>query len=162
MEENQTTQVTEETTKEAAEAAEAVRSETAAEKKADTKKPQEEKVIPQSELDGIIEKRLKRERAASDEKMQKAMQEINSLKSRNICYRIGIRDDAVDDVIVLAERLVDDKTDLAAAIARVAEKYPAFSKSASSATTGVRTENTQSKNDDALRAAFGLKPHNKN
>ena len=59
----------------------------------------------------------------------------------------------------LAEKLVNDKTDISAALSKVLEKYPVFKADKSKpAATGVHTETTHDTDDSALRKAFGLPP----
>ena len=129
-----------------------------------------EKTFTQSEVDKLIEGRLKRERKSADEKADRALAEITALKHQNACYKEGIRDDCVEDAILLAGKLVNEKTDFSAALKKVVEKYPAFKADGKSAvpekqekktiTTGIDTKNTSDINtDDKLRAAFGLKPN---
>ncbi len=122
------------------------------------KKPSE-KTFTQKELDEIIEKRLKRERASAEEKAGQAQKEISALKTRNICYKLGIKEDCIEDAVTLAERIVNDKTDIETALSKILEKYPAFGGSAEAPknkTTGVKTETTVETDDTALRKAFGL------
>ncbi len=129
----------------------------AQEHEADKKPP--EKTFTQKELDEIIEKRLKRERASAEEKAGQAQKEISALKTRNICYKLGIKEDCIEDAVTLAERIVNDKTDIEAALSKILEKYPAFGGSAETPknkTTGVKTETTVETDDTALRKAFGL------
>ena len=118
-----------------------------------------EKTFTQAELDAIVERRLKRERTSAEEKADKALKRISELETKNACYKLGIKEDCIEDAVALAEKLVNDKTDISAALSKVLEKYPVFKadKSKPSA-TGVRTETTKETDDSALRKAFGLPP----
>ena len=118
-----------------------------------------EKTFTQAELDAIVERRLKRERTSAEEKADKALKRISELETKNACYKLGIKEDCIEDAVALAEKLVNDKTDISAALGKVLEKYPVFKadKSKPSA-TGVHTETTKETDDSALRKAFGLPP----
>ena len=118
-----------------------------------------EKTFTQAELDAIVERRLKRERTSAEEKADKALKRISELETKNACYKLGIKEDCIEDAVALAEKLVNDKTDISAALSKVLEKYPVFKadKSKPSA-TGVHTETTHDTDDSALRKAFGLPP----
>ena len=118
-----------------------------------------EKTFTQAELDAIVERRLKRERTSAEEKADKALKRISELETKNACYKLGVKEDCIEDAVALAEKLVNDKTDISAALGKVLEKYPVFKadKSKPSA-TGVHTETTHDTDDSALRKAFGLPP----
>ena len=118
-----------------------------------------EKTFTQAEVDRIVENRLKRERTSAEEKADKALKRISELETKNACYKLGIKEDCIEDAVALAEKLVNDKTDISAALSKVLEKYPVFKadKSKPSA-TGVHTETTKETDDSALRKAFGLPP----
>lgn len=124
------------------------------------KEEKPEKTYTQAEVNSIVEKRLKRERLSAEEKADKALKEISALKTRNACYKLGIRESCIEDAVALAEKLVDDKTNISAALAKVLEKYPVFGpeKSAKPSVTGVHTEETHKTDDSALRKSFGLPP----
>ena len=118
-----------------------------------------EKTFTQAELDAIVERRLKRERTSAEEKADKALKLISELKTKNACYKLGIKEDCIEDAVALAEKLVNDKTDISAALSKVLEKYPVFKADKSKpAATGVHTETTKEMDDSALRKAFGLPP----
>ena len=118
-----------------------------------------EKTFTQAELDAIVERRLKRERTSAEEKADKALKRISELETKNVCYKLGIKEDCIEDAVALAEKLVNDKTDISAALGKVLEKYPVFKADKSKpAATGVRTETTHDTDDSALRKAFGLPP----
>ena len=118
-----------------------------------------EKTFTQAELDAIVEKRLKRERTSAEEKADKALKRISELETKNACYKLGIKEDCIEDAVALAEKLVNDKTDISAALSKVLEKYPVFKADKSKpAATGVHTETTKEMDDSALRKAFGLPP----
>lgn len=118
-----------------------------------------EKTFTQAEVDSIVEKRLKRERTSAEEKADKALKRISELETKNACYKLGIKEDCIEDAVALAEKLVNDKTDISAALGKVLEKYPVFKADKSKpAATGVRTETTHDTDDSALRKAFGLPP----
>ena len=118
-----------------------------------------EKTFTQAELDAIVEKRLKRERTSAEEKADKALKRISELETKNACYKLGIKEDCIEDAVALAEKLVNDKTDISAALSKVLEKYPVFKADKSKpAATGVHTETTHDTDDSGLRKAFGLPP----
>lgn len=118
-----------------------------------------EKTFTQAEVDSIVEKRLKRERTSAEEKADKALKRISELETKNACYKLGIKEDCIEDAVALAEKLVNDKTDISAALSKILEKYPVFKADKSKpASTGVRTETTHETDDSALRKAFGLPP----
>ena len=118
-----------------------------------------EKTFTQAELDAIVERRLKRERTSAEEKADKALKRISELETKNACYKLGIKEDCIEDAVALAEKLVNDKTDISAALGKVLEKYPVFKADKSKpAATGVHTETTKETDDSALRKAFGLPP----
>ena len=118
-----------------------------------------EKTFTQAELDAIVERRLKRERTSAEEKADKALKRISELETKNACYKLGIMEDCIEDAVALAEKLVNDKTDISAALSKVLEKYPVFKADKSKpAATGVHTETTKETDDSALRKAFGLPP----
>ena len=130
---------------------------TPAEAEVPAKEEKPEKTYTQAEVNTIVEKRLKRERLSAEEKADKALKEISALKTRNACYKLGIKDSCIDDAVALAEKLVDDKTDISAALAKVLEKYPVFgAEKPKPAVTGVHTEATHETDDSSLRKAFGL------
>ena len=118
-----------------------------------------EKTFTQAEVDRIVENRLKRERTSAEEKADKALKRISELETKNVCYKLGIKEDCIEDAVALAEKLVNDKTDISAALSKVLEKYPVFKADKSKpAATGVHTETTKETDDSALRKAFGLPP----
>ena len=118
-----------------------------------------EKTFTQAEVDRIVENRLKRERTSAEEKADKALKSISELETKNACYKLGIKEDCIEDAVALAEKLVNDKTDISAALSKVLEKYPVFKADKSKpAATGVHTETTKEMDDSALRKAFGLPP----
>ena len=117
-----------------------------------------EKTFTQAELDAIVEKRLKRERTSAEEKADKALKRISELETKNVCYKLGIKEDCIEDAVALAEKLVNDKTDISAALSKVLEKYPVFKADTKPSATGVHTETTKETDDSALRKAFGLPP----
>ena len=117
-----------------------------------------EKTFTQAELDAIVERRLKRERTSAEEKADKALKRISELETKNACYKLGIKEDCIEDAVALAEKLVNDKTDISAALSKVLEKYPVFKADTKPSATGVHTETTKETDDSALRKAFGLPP----
>ena len=118
-----------------------------------------EKTFTQAELDAIVERRLKRERTSAEEKADKALKRISELETKNACYKLGIKEDCIEDAVALAEKLVNDKTDISAALGKVLEKYPVFkADKPKPSATGVHTETTKETDDSALRKAFGLPP----
>jgi hypothetical protein len=106
----------------------------------------------------MIADRLSREKRSADAKADEALKKITVLENRNACYKAGVKDDYVDDVIALASRGIDDKTDFSKSLAKVLEKYPVFKggNTPAGATTGTKTENKTQTDDAALRRAFGL------
>ncbi|GGE47710.1 hypothetical protein GCM10011391_28090 [Pullulanibacillus camelliae] len=55
-----------------------------------------------------------------------ASSENETLKAQISAMKSGVKADSVEDVVTLAKNLVDDDTDMDAAIAKVVEKYPHF------------------------------------
>ena len=128
---------------------------------ADKKPPEEkpaEKTFTQDEVNKMIADRLSREKRSADAKADEALKKIAALENRNACYKAGVKDDYVDDVIALATMGVDSKTDFSKSLAKVLEKYPVFKAGSTpaGATTGTKTENKTQTDDAALRRAFGL------
>ena len=117
-----------------------------------------EKTFTQDEVNKLIADRLSREKRSADAKADEALKKIAALENRNACYKAGVKDDYVDDVIALAVRSIDGKTDFSKALAGVLEKYPMFKAGTApaGATTGVKTEDKAQADDAALRRAFGL------
>lgn len=56
--------------------------------------------------------------------------ENDTLKAQISAIKSGVKADAVEDVVVLAKRLVKDDVDMGAAIKQVVEKYPQFGQEA--------------------------------
>ena len=116
-----------------------------------------EKTYTEKEVQKRIEKALADARKASDDKVETALREITALKNQNVCYKLGVRDECIDDAITLASKLTDDKTDFGKALGKVLEKYPQFKVEETPVTTGTHTrDNTGGGSDAALRKAFGL------
>lgn len=123
-----------------------------------------EKTFTQAEVDELINKRLARERArktASDtqkiSEIDAVKKEIAELKAKNACYRAGVRDECLNDVMTLANANVDDETGFEEALEAVLKRYPNLVKAAP-ITTGKKIENKQDEPDlTGLRKAFGLK-----
>ena len=130
----------------------------AAEKKPAAEEKPTEKTFTQDEVNKLIADRLSREKRSADAKADEALKKIAALENRNACYKAGVKDDYVDDVIALASRGIDDKTDFSKSLAKVLEKYPMFKSGTApaGATTGVKTEDKAQADDAALRRAFGL------
>ncbi len=130
----------------------------AAEKKPAAEEKPAEKTFTQDEVNKMIADRLSREKRSADAKADEALKKIAALENRNACYKAGVRDDYVEDVIALATMGVDDKTDFSKSLAKVLEKYPVFKSGTApaGATTGVKTEDKTQTDDAALRRAFGL------
>lgn len=130
----------------------------AAEKKPAAEEKPAEKTFTQDEVNKLIADRLSREKRSADAKADEALKKIAALENRNACYKAGVKDDYVDDVIALASRGIDDKTDFSKSLAKVLEKYPVFKSGTApaGATTGVKTEDKTQTDDAALRKAFGL------
>ena len=132
---------------------------------------QAEKTFTQKELDDIVKQRLdraKKDMPSKDELKafrewkdsqktaeQKAAEQLaevaaardsaerekSRLEIKVSCLSKGVDVDAVDDVIALAERFIDDDTSIEKAVEKVLEKYPSF-RSATKVpgiTTGVKT-----------------------
>ena len=124
-----------------------------------------EKTFTQAEVDRLIKERL----ARVEKKKTKTAEELGAevaalnqtiaqLTQSNACYKAGIRAECVDDAAALASRLVDDKTDFAAALAKVLEKYPDLVKKTTPVKTGVKTEeNEKDVSLKKLESAFGLR-----
>jgi hypothetical protein len=61
-----------------------------------------------------------------EQQFQAAQQEKETLAAQLAAVKAGVHTDYVEDVVVLAQRLVNDDTTLEEAIAKVVEKYPHF------------------------------------
>ena len=132
---------------------------------------QAEKTFTQKELDDIVKQRLdraKKDMPSKDELKafrewkdsqktaeQKAAEQLaevaaardsaerekSRLEIKVSCLSKGVDVDAVDDVIALAERFIDDDTTIEKAVEKVLEKYPSFRSAVKvpGITTGVKT-----------------------
>ena len=132
---------------------------------------QAEKTFTQKELDEIVKQRLdraKKDMPSKDELKafrewkdsqktaeQKAAEQLaevaaardtaerekSRLEIKVSCLSKGVDVEAVDDVIALAERFIDDNTTIEKAVEKVLEKYPSFRSAvkAPGITTGVKT-----------------------
>ena len=132
---------------------------------------QAEKTFTQKELDDIVKQRLdraKKDMPSKDELKafrewkdsqktaeQKAAEQLaevaaardsaerekNRLEIKVSCLSKGVDVEAVDDVIALAERFIDDDTTIEKAVEKVLEKYPSFRSAVKvpGITTGVKT-----------------------
>ena len=132
---------------------------------------QAEKTFTQKELDDIVKQRLdraKKDMPSKDELKafrewkdsqktaeQKAAEQLaevaaardsaerekSRLEIKVSCLSKGVDVDAVDDVIALAERFIDDDTTIEKAVEKVLEKYPSFRSAvkAPGITTGTKT-----------------------
>ena len=70
--------------------------------------------------------RLK-EQYESTEKMNSELKALNaSLEAQNIVLKKGVRSEAVEDVMALAQRLVNDEVSIDQAVDEVLSKYPQF------------------------------------
>jgi hypothetical protein len=162
-EEKNTTEETKETKE--AEKAEAVTEETETESKAPVEKPAEkpaaedrspaERTFTQNEVDEIVKKRLARAEKGS----QEAARENAALKNSIACYKAGVKAECIEDAIILAGRLVDDKTDFDAALAKVMEKYPGFGSVPQVKNSSVDMQNAKKTDQSmsALRASMGIR-----
>ena len=132
---------------------------------------QAEKTFTQKELDEIVKQRLdraKKDMPSKDELKafrewkdsqktaeQKAAEQLaevaaardsaerekSRLEIKVSCLAKGVDVEAVDDVIALAERFIDDDTTIEKAVEKVLEKYPSFRSAVKvpGITTGVKT-----------------------
>ena len=132
---------------------------------------QAEKTFTQKELDDIVKQRLdraKKDMPSKDELKafrewkdsqktaeQKAAEQLaevaaardsaerekSRLEIKVSCLSKGVDVNAVDDVIALAERFIDDDTTIEKAVEKVVEKYPSFRSAVKvpGITTGVKT-----------------------
>lgn len=120
-----------------------------------------EKLFTQAEVNKLIKERLAREKAArtatESAELEAIRRELKEFKAKNSCYRAGVRDEFVNDVMTLANASLDDATDFETALDSVIKRYPAFVKAAP-ITTGQKIESKQEEvSTDTLRKAFGLK-----
>jgi hypothetical protein len=120
-----------------------------------------EKTFTQAEVNKLIKERLAREKAAKaateSEELEAIKRELKEFKAKNSCYRAGVRDEFVQDVMTLAAASVDETTDFETALEAVLKKYPAFIKS-EPITTGKKIESKKEEvSNDTLRKALGLK-----
>ena len=132
---------------------------------------QAEKTFTQKELDEIVKQRLDRAKKdmpskdelkafrewkdsqkTAEEKAAEQLAEVaaardsaerekNRLEIKVSCLSKGVDVDAVDDVIALAERFIDDDTTIEKAVEKVLEKYPSFRSAVKvpGITTGTKT-----------------------
>ena len=63
---------------------------------------------------------------AKEKELANASAQLKSLQAENAALKQGVIAESVDDVVALAERLVDDETTIDDAIKSVLEKYPQF------------------------------------
>ena len=132
---------------------------------------QAEKTFTQKELDDIVKQRLERAKKdmpskdelkafrewkdsqkTAEEKAAEQLAEVaaardsaerekSRLEIKVSCLSKGVDVNAVDDVIALAERFIDEDTTIEKAVEKVLEKYPSFRSAvkAPGITTGVKT-----------------------
>ena len=122
---------------------------------------QPEKTFTQAEVNKLINDRLAREKAkkgaAANLELEELRAELADFKAKNACYRAGVRDEFLSDVMTLATAGVGDGTDFESALEAVLKRYPNFIKAAP-LTTGQKLETKVQETDDkSLRRAFGLK-----
>ena len=163
-EEKNTTEETKETEK-----AESVTEETETESKAPVEKPAEkpaaedrspaERTFTQNEVDEIVKKRLARAEKGSQAATAEVARENAALKNSIACYKAGVKAECIEDAIILAGRLVDDKTDFDAALAKVMEKYPGFGSVPQVKNSSVDMQNAKKTDQSmsALRASMGIR-----
>lgn len=88
--------------------------------------------------------------------------EKSQLEAKVTALGLGVNAESVDDVVALAERKMDDETDMAQAIEKVLEQYPSFKgeelqpPSGQSVKTGNPSRTKQDANQD-FRTALGLR-----
>ena len=101
-----------------------------------------EKTYTEKEVQKRIERALADAQKTADDKAETALREITALKNQTACYKAGVREECIEDVITLAVKLTDDKTDFGKALAKVLEKYPQFKAGdkPAAATTGTKTK----------------------
>ncbi|MBF0778176.1 hypothetical protein [Streptococcus cuniculi] len=66
--------------------------------------------------------------AVKEQELESALSEKKTLEAKLSALTLGVNTEAVDDVIILAERLVSDDMSIDDAIGQVLKKYPQFSK----------------------------------
>lgn len=71
--------------------------------------------------------------------------EVANLKSQVAAMKADVKPESVEDVVVLANKYVDDDTDIDAAIVKVLEKYPSFKREAATETKEEETKGTNKK-----------------
>lgn len=100
--------------------------------------------------------------SAAEQAKQKAEARAAAAEAKAACLMAGVAVDYVDDAMVLAQHLVDDNTDINAAIKKVVDKYPTFkgtSQTQPTITTGAKSAKATTENsEDAARAVMGLPP----
>lgn len=64
--------------------------------------------------------------SSKEKELEKALSDKKTLESKLSALSAGVRTDAVDDVIALAERLTNSEVTIDQAISQVLEKYPQF------------------------------------
>lgn len=106
------------------------------------------------------EQKVNEKITAAEQARLDAVNESSSLKAQVACLKQGVLADNIDDVTVLAQRLVTEDLNIDEAIKQVVKKYPQFATIATTAkpsvTTGSQTTQTTSTDNTALRKAMGL------
>ncbi|AZS49212.1 hypothetical protein BpsS140_00019 [Bacillus phage vB_BpsS-140] len=107
--------------------------------------------------------KLQDSHTALEQERNTAMQELGVYKTQVAVLKAGINADSVEDVVALADRLVNDDTTIEEAISQVIEKYPYFlkeqqttqdDKKKPSYSTGQHTPDQKPSENDAWKNAF--------
>ena len=126
--------------------------------KPEKQKEPKERTFTQAEVDELIKQRLGREAKKTAQSLDAVNAENAALKRVNACYKAGIREESVEDVIALATRYVDEEHDFDAAVKLVTDKYPDLLKKTAPVKTGVKAEDKETGiSDKKLLAAFGVR-----
>lgn len=126
--------------------------------KPEKQKEPKERTFTQAEVDELIKQRLGREAKKTAQSLETMNAENAALKRVNACYKAGIREESVEDVIALATRYVDEEHDFDAAIKLVTDKYPDLLKKTAPVKTGVKAEDKETSiSDKKLLRSFGVR-----
>jgi hypothetical protein len=126
--------------------------------KPEKQKEPKERTFTQAEVDELIKQRLGREAKKTAQSLETMNAENAALKRVNACYKAGIREESVEDVIALATRYVDEEHDFDAAIKLVTDKYPDLLKKTVPVKTGVKAEDKETSiSDKKLLRSFGVR-----
>lgn len=152
---------------------------------------EETKTFTQDEVDKLIKDRLKREKkgqptkeelkafkewqdskktneeknlekiTAAEQKVKEAEARANLAETKVSCLSKGVKLESIEDVVTLANAMVDDDTSIEKAIEKVLKKYPTFKgeqEVGKGFKVGAGSKSGQAKDtDEELKKIFGIK-----